>query len=266
MFISPFPDLILSRTGRGYWVIGERKGRFGRIHLGWITRSPWSQPSDLRAHRRPLYIFDTQSLLQSFSFSYFSFFGPPSCFSCEDSSHCLWAKRTNIPDQGSAILSPSSYLSKHTHLPFCKLAFFVTFTFSVGVCCWGTCSFFPPQMREMDKIEACIRKVGFLCVSLIVWLWCRANWGIESGVMEEELVQLFQAASKAADAAAVHIGGCEDEESRCLDALKRLKSFPVTSQVLVSTQVRTSFAFSSAHCWTFHVRSQVFCPPWKISS
>ncbi|KAK4773387.1 hypothetical protein SAY87_028406 [Trapa incisa] len=55
--------------------------------------------------------------------------------------------------------------------------------------------------------------------------------------MEEELVQLFQAASKAADAAAAQVGRNGDEENRCLDALKHLKSFPVTSQVLVSTQV-----------------------------
>ncbi|PKI46168.1 hypothetical protein CRG98_033426, partial [Punica granatum] len=55
--------------------------------------------------------------------------------------------------------------------------------------------------------------------------------------MAEELVQLFQEASKAADAAAVRVTGGEADESRCLDALKRLKTYPVTSQVLVSTQV-----------------------------
>ena len=56
------------------------------------------------------------------------------------------------------------------------------------------------------------------------------------GVMEKELVELFEAAKKAADAAAVN-GGAPSHEERCLDALKQLKNFPVTYQVLVSTQV-----------------------------
>ncbi|XP_030540380.1 transcription elongation factor TFIIS-like [Rhodamnia argentea] len=56
--------------------------------------------------------------------------------------------------------------------------------------------------------------------------------------MEAELVEVFQVASKAADATAVNgKGGGDDEERQCIDALKRLKSFPVTYQVLVSTQV-----------------------------
>ncbi|KAJ8753891.1 hypothetical protein K2173_000145 [Erythroxylum novogranatense] len=56
--------------------------------------------------------------------------------------------------------------------------------------------------------------------------------------MERELVELFEAAKKAADAAAgsgVSSGG--PEVVRCVDALKQLKSFPVTYDVLVSTQV-----------------------------
>lgn len=56
--------------------------------------------------------------------------------------------------------------------------------------------------------------------------------------MEAELVEVFQLASKAADAAAVNgKGEGVGEERQCIDALERLKSFPVTSQVLVSTQV-----------------------------
>ncbi|XP_056161546.1 transcription elongation factor TFIIS-like [Syzygium oleosum] len=56
--------------------------------------------------------------------------------------------------------------------------------------------------------------------------------------MEAELVEVFQLASKAADMAAVNgNGGGDDDEGRCIDALQRLKSFPVTTQVLVSTQV-----------------------------
>ncbi|GMH05010.1 hypothetical protein Nepgr_006850 [Nepenthes gracilis] len=53
--------------------------------------------------------------------------------------------------------------------------------------------------------------------------------------MQKELVELFEAAKKAADAAAED-GGLA-EESRCLDALKRLKDFPVNYQMLVATQV-----------------------------
>ncbi|KAK9053586.1 hypothetical protein SSX86_024660 [Deinandra increscens subsp. villosa] len=57
--------------------------------------------------------------------------------------------------------------------------------------------------------------------------------------METELKQLFEAAKKAADAAAVEGGNAESlpEEDRCIDALKALKKFPVNYQVLVSTQV-----------------------------
>ncbi|KAJ0772035.1 putative transcription regulator IWS1 family [Helianthus annuus] len=57
--------------------------------------------------------------------------------------------------------------------------------------------------------------------------------------METELKQLFEAAKKAADAAATDDGHPESspEEDRCIDALKALKKFPVNYQVLVSTQV-----------------------------
>lgn len=57
--------------------------------------------------------------------------------------------------------------------------------------------------------------------------------------MEAELKELFEAAKKAADAAAVEGGGADasPEEDRCIDALKALKKFPVNYQVLVSTQV-----------------------------
>ncbi|KAF8397101.1 hypothetical protein HHK36_016008 [Tetracentron sinense] len=56
--------------------------------------------------------------------------------------------------------------------------------------------------------------------------------------MEKELIELFDAAKKAADAAAADgASSSGSEESRCLDALKQLNNFPVTHQVLVSTQV-----------------------------
>lgn len=54
--------------------------------------------------------------------------------------------------------------------------------------------------------------------------------------MEAELIELYESAKKAADAAA----GAEEsspEEDRCVDALKQLKKFPVNYQLLVSTQV-----------------------------
>lgn len=55
--------------------------------------------------------------------------------------------------------------------------------------------------------------------------------------MESELVELFEAVKKAADAAADGDAESSPEEDRCLDALKRLKKFPVNYQLLVSTQV-----------------------------
>ncbi|XP_043695809.1 transcription elongation factor TFIIS-like isoform X3 [Telopea speciosissima] len=56
--------------------------------------------------------------------------------------------------------------------------------------------------------------------------------------MDKELIELFEAARKAADAAAAK-EACSDgsEETRCLDALKRLKNFPVTKNALIATQV-----------------------------
>lgn len=56
--------------------------------------------------------------------------------------------------------------------------------------------------------------------------------------MERDLVELFEAAKKAADAATLDDGGAE--ESRCIDALDQLRNFPVSYQLLVSTQVHKS--------------------------
>ncbi|QCE15384.1 transcription elongation factor S-II [Vigna unguiculata] len=53
--------------------------------------------------------------------------------------------------------------------------------------------------------------------------------------MEKELVELYDAAKKAADAALS--GDAEHEESRCIDALEQLKKFPVNYKILVNTQV-----------------------------
>ncbi|KAI7997860.1 Transcription elongation factor TFIIS [Camellia lanceoleosa] len=55
--------------------------------------------------------------------------------------------------------------------------------------------------------------------------------------MERELVELFEAAKKAADAAAIDgaaSGG--PKVDRCIDVLSQLKNYSVTYDVLVSTQ------------------------------
>ncbi|XWS09517.1 hypothetical protein CRYUN_Cryun40dG0091300 [Craigia yunnanensis] len=56
--------------------------------------------------------------------------------------------------------------------------------------------------------------------------------------MERELVDLFEAAKKAADFAATDaVSSNGPEVYRCVDALKQLKAFPITYDILVSTQV-----------------------------
>ncbi|CAM8955416.1 unnamed protein product [Rhodiola kirilowii] len=58
---------------------------------------------------------------------------------------------------------------------------------------------------------------------------------------EMELVELCEAVKKAADGA----GGAD--ESRCLDALKLVKEFPVNYQILVSTQVGKELRYLKKH-------------------
>ncbi|KAK7410809.1 hypothetical protein VNO78_01922 [Psophocarpus tetragonolobus] len=53
--------------------------------------------------------------------------------------------------------------------------------------------------------------------------------------MEKDLVELYEAAKKAADAAIS--GDAQHEENRCIDALEQLKKFPVNYKILVNTQV-----------------------------
>ncbi|CAF1700540.1 unnamed protein product [Brassica napus] len=56
--------------------------------------------------------------------------------------------------------------------------------------------------------------------------------------MESELIALFEAAKKAADAVAVDgVTSSSPEVSQSLDALEKLKTFPVTYNTLVATQV-----------------------------
>ncbi|GFY95736.1 transcript elongation factor IIS [Actinidia rufa] len=62
--------------------------------------------------------------------------------------------------------------------------------------------------------------------------------------MERELVELFEAAKKAADSAAVSSGPTVD---RCLDVLNQLKNYPVTYDVLVSTQVAKRLRHLAKH-------------------
>ncbi|EHA8591817.1 putative Transcription elongation factor TFIIS [Cocos nucifera] len=60
--------------------------------------------------------------------------------------------------------------------------------------------------------------------------------------MKEELLETFEAAKRAADAAA-EAGGASPEADRCVDALRQLRKIPVTTDVLVATQVRRCFRF-----------------------
>ncbi|XP_050382585.1 transcription elongation factor TFIIS-like [Argentina anserina] len=53
--------------------------------------------------------------------------------------------------------------------------------------------------------------------------------------MEKELLEAFKDVTKASDAA--KSGDCGAEESRCLEASDRLKNFPISYKLLVSTQV-----------------------------
>jgi len=56
--------------------------------------------------------------------------------------------------------------------------------------------------------------------------------------MEKELVELFDKAKKAADASLNDDKSSSGPEvSRCVDSLKQLRKFKVTSEILVSTQV-----------------------------
>ena len=54
--------------------------------------------------------------------------------------------------------------------------------------------------------------------------------------MEKELLHLFNTANSAANAAAAP-GATSADESRCIDSLKSLKSFPVNINILVETKV-----------------------------
>jgi len=65
--------------------------------------------------------------------------------------------------------------------------------------------------------------------------------------MERELMETFEAAKKAADAAAEEDGGSSPEADRCLDALRRLRAFRVTTDVLVSTQVGKRLRYLTKH-------------------
>uniref|UniRef100_A0A5B7A8Y6 Transcription elongation factor n=1 Tax=Davidia involucrata TaxID=16924 RepID=A0A5B7A8Y6_DAVIN len=66
--------------------------------------------------------------------------------------------------------------------------------------------------------------------------------------MEKELVELFEAAKKAADAAAIDGASTSGPKvDRCVDALKQLKSFPVSYDVLVSTQVAKRLRHLTKH-------------------
>ncbi|KAJ0258784.1 Transcription elongation factor TFIIS [Hirschfeldia incana] len=66
--------------------------------------------------------------------------------------------------------------------------------------------------------------------------------------MESKLIELFEAAKKSADAAAIDgVTSSGPEVSRSLDALKQLKKFPITYDMLVATQVGKKLRSLSKH-------------------
>lgn len=70
-------------------------------------------------------------------------------------------------------------------------------------------------------------------------------------------MELFEAAKKAADMAAeATVSSSGPEVSRCIDALKLLKGFPVTSDILIATQLL--FAHSRS-CVTVYIQERVCC-------
>ena len=72
---------------------------------------------------------------------------------------------------------------------------------------------------------------------------------------ERELVELYDKAKKAADAARSDDGG-PNQESRCIDALEQLKKFPVNYKILVNTQVLFFFFLGQIfvfYCFCFDV-------------
>ncbi|XP_008788517.2 transcription elongation factor TFIIS-like [Phoenix dactylifera] len=64
--------------------------------------------------------------------------------------------------------------------------------------------------------------------------------------MKEELLEAFEAAKRAADAAA-EAGGASPEADRCVDALRQLRKIPVTTEVLVATQVGKRLRYLTKH-------------------
>lgn len=77
----------------------------------------------------------------------------------------------------------------------------------------------------------------FLFLTFFVWFSCNRKWlGSMEKEKEKELVELYEAAKKAADAS-TSTDNSPSEETRCLDALEQLKNFPVNYKILVNTQV-----------------------------
>uniref|UniRef100_A0A0C9S597 Transcription elongation factor n=1 Tax=Wollemia nobilis TaxID=56998 RepID=A0A0C9S597_9CONI len=60
---------------------------------------------------------------------------------------------------------------------------------------------------------------------------------MDSQVAGKNLLELFERAKRAADKATRDDGPVEAEEERCLDILRALAAFPVTSAILINTQV-----------------------------
>ncbi|EHA8586727.1 transcription elongation factor TFIIS [Cocos nucifera] len=64
--------------------------------------------------------------------------------------------------------------------------------------------------------------------------------------MKDELLETFEAAKRAADAA-TEAGGASPEADRCVEALRQLRKIPVTTEVLVATQIGKRLRYLTKH-------------------
>ncbi|KAK6155991.1 hypothetical protein DH2020_010239 [Rehmannia glutinosa] len=110
----------------------------------------------------------------------------------------------------------------------------------------GLFKFLRPGMRpQSTDIQAAVFW-GVAAGTTALWVvqpfdWLRKTFfekpAEQKGIMEKELTELFESVKRAADGAENSPG----DEDQCLDALKRLKKFPVNYQVLVSTQTALGY-------------------------
>ncbi|XP_062212818.1 transcription elongation factor TFIIS-like [Phragmites australis] len=97
--------------------------------------------------------------------------------------------------------------------------------------------------REEESAKALKRRRERL--EQVYTLFPRLAAPVRTAAMERELLETFEAAKKAADAAA---GEADSPEAdRCLDALRRLRAIRVNTDVLVSTQLGKRLRYLTKH-------------------